>query len=431
MSKSSNRTLAILGSLYISQYIPMMFIMMGMPVFLREQGLSLDKIGLFSVVALPIALKFLWSPLIDRYSFRRWGHYRFWIICFQLLAALVNIGMAFVDLGSQFTLLFILSLVLCCLCTSQDIATDALAIRTLQPAQRGLGNGIQKAGSYLGGMIGSGGVLLLLNTLGWRNTQFLVAALMVVMLLPILFVDTSADLAGSPPVAKPTQIITPIFTWFKQPGMKFWSLILTLYLLGSSLLWGMLRPFLVDLGLSMADIGLMLGIVSFSAGIPAALVTGLMVKPLGRKRALIYVGLFQASALSTYLIPSFGWKSLPVLYAAAIIAQMGMCSAETVIAVIAMDKSRLAHPGTDYTTQISLMYLSGILAMVLSGFITNVIGYRGLFGLSVGVVLLTVGLIFRNYRDQSHQSSLEYLPATEPDTLAEVSSRGLVHQKKS
>jgi MFS transporter, PAT family, beta-lactamase induction signal transducer AmpG len=166
---------------------------------------------------------------------------------------------------------------------------------------------------------------------------------------------------------------------------------------------------LVDLGLSMVDIGLMIGIVAFSAGIPAALATGLIVKPLGRKKALIYVGLFQAAALSTYLLPTFGWKSLPVLYAAAIIAQMGMCAAETVICTIAMDNSRQASPGTDYALQNSLMYFSGIFAMVISGFIAQRIGYQGLFLLSVVVSLVIVGAIAKLYRD--------HLPELPPESM--------------
>jgi MFS family permease len=205
--------------------------------------------------------------------------------------------------------------------------------------------------------------------------------------------------------------------------MGLWSLIVILYIFGTSMIWGMLRPFLVDLGLSMTDIGLMIGIVAFSAGIPAALATGLIVKPLGRKKALIYVGLFQAAALSTYLLPTFGWKSLPILYAASIVAQMGMCAAETVICVIAMDKSRRAFPGTDYAVQNSLMYFSGILAMVVSGFIAQKIGYQGLFLLSIASILATVGLIAKRYReDKSEALSQTSSPDLEAQAV-EVTTR--------
>jgi MFS transporter, PAT family, beta-lactamase induction signal transducer AmpG len=409
MRNNPTSKMLLLGSLYISQYIPMMFIMMGLPVFLREQEVSLERIGLLSVVALPIALKFLWSPLIDRYSYRPWGHYRFWIIGFQVLAVLVTIGMAFLDWRSHFEWLFGLSLLLCTLCTSQDIATDALAIRLLSPQERGLGNGIQKAGTYLGAIIGSGGVLILLNLVGWRSTQFLVAAITLVMLLPVIFLKESTY--DTVPVPNPNiaQIYAPTVNFFRRRGMGVWSLIVIFYIFGSSMIWGMLRPLLVDLGLSMVDIGLMIGIVAFSAGIPAALATGLIVKPLGRKKALIYVGLFQAAALSTYLLPTFGWKSLPVLYAAAIIAQMGMCAAETVICTIAMDNSRQASPGTDYALQNSLMYFSGIFAMVISGFIAQRIGYQGLFLLSVVVSLVIVGAIAKLYRD--------HLPELPPESM--------------
>jgi MFS transporter, PAT family, beta-lactamase induction signal transducer AmpG len=124
-----------------------------------------------------------------------------------------------------------------------------------------------------------------------------------------------------------------------------------------------------------------------------------LTKRLSRKRALIYVGLFQAAALSAYLVPTAGWTALPVLYGASMIAQMGMCAAETMVSIVAMDRSRLDHPGSDYTLQISLMYLSGIVAMMISGFVAERIGYLGLFATCVLIALLVVVLIARCYQN--------------------------------
>jgi MFS transporter, PAT family, beta-lactamase induction signal transducer AmpG len=400
MSHFSNRKLWLLGSLYISQYIPIMFMMTGLPVYLRERGFSLEQIGLVSAVALPIALKFLWSPLIDRYSVKKFGHYRFWIIGFQVFAALVSVAIAFLDLERQFPLLILLSAFQCALCTSQDVATDALAIRLLDRDERGVGNGIQKAGTYLGAIIGGGGVLVLLERWGWQNTMLGIAVITILALLPILQFDESevTPIETQPRSLKRNYV--SIISFFQRPGMGIWTIVLLLYMLGSSMLWGMLRPFLVDLGLSMQDIGIMIGILAFSSGIPAALATGAIVRPLGPRKSLIYVGLFQAAALATYLLPTFGWKSLPVLYTIAMIAQVGTCAAETVIATISMEKSRDEYPGSDYALQNSFLYLSGIFAMMISGFITSKIGYQGLFLICVMVTLgaaLFIALTYRHF----------------------------------
>lgn len=66
----------LLGCLYVSQYIPVSFFYQALPVFLRQQGVALKAIGLIPLVSLPWMLKFIWSPIIDRYRFSQKQHYR-------------------------------------------------------------------------------------------------------------------------------------------------------------------------------------------------------------------------------------------------------------------------------------------------------------------------------------------------------------------
>ena len=61
------RKLGLLASLYVCQGLPFGFFTQALPVLLRKQGVSLEAIGLSSLLALPWALKFVWAPLVDRY----------------------------------------------------------------------------------------------------------------------------------------------------------------------------------------------------------------------------------------------------------------------------------------------------------------------------------------------------------------------------
>jgi len=49
------------------------------------EGVDLKTIGIFSVVALPYTLKFLWSPLMDRFIPPMFGRRRGWILITQAL----------------------------------------------------------------------------------------------------------------------------------------------------------------------------------------------------------------------------------------------------------------------------------------------------------------------------------------------------------
>ncbi|KPQ39253.1 MAG: RhtX/FptX family siderophore permease [Phormidium sp. OSCR] len=176
----------LLSSLYTSQFLPSAFFFQALPIFLRQQGVSLQVIGLMGLLTLPWMLKFLWAPLIDRYGFRRWGHYKSWIIIFQILKVMALIACASID-ASNSVLLFGGVFIVVTLAATQDIATDALAVRLLAPHERGWGNGIQSAGRPIGGILGGGVMLLVLDQLGWSLSVGILAAGVLVALLPLFW----------------------------------------------------------------------------------------------------------------------------------------------------------------------------------------------------------------------------------------------------
>ncbi|MBE9171410.1 MFS transporter [Pleurocapsales cyanobacterium LEGE 06147] len=185
IKKTNLSKFVLLGCLYVSQYIPIAFFYQALPVFLRQRGVALNAIGLLPLISLPWMLKFLWSPLVDRYSFNPEEHYRPWILGCQSLLALTLILCAFLNIEQNIAAIIFSLFLVCFFAATQDIATDALAIGLLSPDERGLGNGIQSAGNYFGAIIGGGGMLVLLNRLGWQISLAVLAILILLASIPI------------------------------------------------------------------------------------------------------------------------------------------------------------------------------------------------------------------------------------------------------
>lgn len=405
MDKQRLKKFGLLGSLYVSQYIPAMFLFEALPVFMRQQGMTLDVIGLLPLLALPLTFSFLWSPVIDRYGFTRWGHYRFWIICFQFLVAVVTIACAWLDIQENFNALLISMVLLFLFSASQDIATDALAVGLLDTQERGLGNGIQRGGGMLGSIIGGGVMLLLLSAWGWKATLLTMAGIMVVALVPLWYHqerDTHQPRNELPEARMmPARLVLfkflnslmDLIRFYRRPGVGAWVSILVLSSSGSFMASTMFRPLLVDVGLSLTEIGILQGIVSYSVGIVAAIVTGFWIAPLGRKRSLLLFGAFEVVAIAAFLLPALGVTALPVLYLVAIGSQIAFSMTSTTMFTIMMDNSQKETAGTDFTMQAALIYLSGLAASALSGILAEAIGYAGVFLLSVALSLLSIALI--------------------------------------
>lgn len=228
----------LLGCLYVSQYIPIAFFYQALPVFLRQQGVSLDAIGLLSLVSLPWMLKFLWSPIVDRYNFSDKQHYRPWIIVCQSLLAITLIICAFLNI-EQNTVALIVSLILVCfLAATQDIATDALAIGLLTDKERGMGNGVQSAGNYLGAVIGGGGMLVLLNRLGWQNSVWTLAIFIVLASIPIWLHQETVRV----PAKQNKPNFMALINFCRRDRMWLWLLVLLTYTLGARMSAAMFSP---------------------------------------------------------------------------------------------------------------------------------------------------------------------------------------------
>src|SRR5438067_13879083 len=78
----------------------------GLPLYLTSRtlqawmtvaGVNLTAIGLFSLVSLPYSLKFLWSPLIDRFALPFLGRRKGWLFVTQIATAASIAAMAFAN----------------------------------------------------------------------------------------------------------------------------------------------------------------------------------------------------------------------------------------------------------------------------------------------------------------------------------------------
>ena len=76
--------------------MPLFLILHLVPAWLREGGVDLATIGLFSLAGMPYVWKFLWAPAMDRWVPPFMGRRRGWMFMTQV-ALLLSIGALTVD----------------------------------------------------------------------------------------------------------------------------------------------------------------------------------------------------------------------------------------------------------------------------------------------------------------------------------------------
>ncbi|MBP0002786.1 MAG: MFS transporter [Cyanobacteria bacterium SBC] len=404
VSTSSLKKFGLLGSLYISQFMPFWFLYQALPILLRQKGASLEAIGLLPALLIPVSFKFLWSPFIDAYGFTRWGHYRFWIICFQLWVVGITIFCSFLSVEENLPLLLVGLAFIAVGSGSQDIATDALALGLLKPEERGAGNAVQGIGGAIGRTIGGGGMLILLNRLGWTTSLLSLAAMMLFALIPLLFHrEKILPKAHSNPIKLsfyPKRFFRSSIEYFKifsnacqRPGFKSWLVILALATSGYNLSATMFRPLLVDIGFSLEEIGWLMGIFGMTMTIFGSLFASLTISRLGRKQSFLIAMSLTLVGILAKLLPTFGLTQLPVLYSIVSLMFFAVGMTGTTTFTIMMDKSRQEMAGTDYTLQTSVIPIFSIVSAALSGAIASSIGYRGVFLLGAGIMVACISFV--------------------------------------
>lgn len=383
-----NKWIALLG-LYLAQGLPHGFFGQAMPALMREQGMDLTLIGLLSLVAIPWALKFLWAPWLDRYSLWRSEYRRSWILAMNygavaLLLVVASQPLSFWIGDGLVWMVVILLLVNACI-ASQDIATDALAVENINYHQRGLGNSVQVAGYRIGMVMAGGGLVLALSHWGWQATVLLLALLLAAATLPLWRFQPAAHQPATEPVIKQWQQL------LKRPGIALWLLMVLAYKFGDAFGTQMVRPLLVDSGLSLQDLGWLMGTYGFTAGLVGALLGGWSVRYLGRQTALLAFLALEAVALLSYLgISGHAEPPWPQILLAVGLEHVAGGMATAALFTVMMDYCRASHEASDYALQSCLVIVASLVASALSGVSANHLGYDGHFALAAVLSMLAV-----------------------------------------
>lgn len=394
-----NNKIANLGTffgLYIAQTIPMSFFSTVIPVMMRQDNFSLSAIGMLQLIKLPWILKFLWSPMIDRHTTTT-GDYKRWIFSSELIYAVLIFAVAFLDFKTDFPTILTLIIISFVASATQDIATDALAVLSFSKKDKSLANSMQSMGSFGGSMIGGGLLLLLFKQIGWNNLLPCLALFVILALLPLLF-NKGITIQPKDTQHRAKKADTLYFFTQKKIGKQVGFLFL--YYAGIIGTLAMLKPWLVDLGYTMKEIGVMSGVAGTSVGFLASFAGGCIVRRIGRHRSRILFGFFILLATLYFLGLSYTHPTTAMLYAGIFLLWGSYGMATIVVYTTAMDCVRPGREGTDFTIQTVITHLSGMLMAILSGKIADLTGYHGLFFFEASLALLSFIYILIAFRKE-------------------------------
>ena len=375
----------LLGSLYFSQGLPYGFFTLAVPVVLRSEGLSLERVAASSLLLLPWAAKVLWAPVVDRV-----GDKGSWIVGLQLLTVVWFGGLAVLSPSRITEGLALAMVVASFLAATQDVATDGLATALLDQDERGWGNGLQVAAYRLGMIVGGSAILLVYSHGGWSACFTTTSVVLLVTTLPVLvlrrFLPARAEGSESP----------SLFSLVRAAGaMMPWLGFLAIAKAGDAAASTMVRPYFVDAGWSLDGLAGALGLGGSAFGLAGAVLGGLLAGAVERRAAILVTTFVQAvtvALLAVGLSVDVGsWVSMGLVW----LEDLGSGTVTAAVFAAMMDRARPGLESTDYTLQASWLVVMVGVASVLSGTSASLLGYSGHLGLCTVLGFAAVAAAWR------------------------------------
>jgi len=357
-------------------------------------GVDLRTIGVFALVGLPYTIKFLWSPLMDRFVPPWLGRRRGWMVATQLSLFVGILAMAFSSPEHSVSTLAVVALLVAFASASQDIVVDAYRTDLLHEKERGAGTAVYVT-AYRIAMLVSGALALILSEqIGWRNTYVLMAVFMAVGMMGALFGPEPA-VDGRPPATLREAVWGPLHDFFSRSGAVVILLFIVLYKLGDAYAGTLTTAFLIrGAGFSPTDVGTVnkgLGLISVIVG--AAVGGSLMVR-LGLFKALLLFGLLQAVSNLSFMVLAWLGKSYPMMIFAVAFENLSGGMGTSAFVAFLMGLCNHRYSATQFALLSSLAVLGRVFVSPSSGYIVEITGWAVFFLITVLTALPGLALLF-------------------------------------
>ena len=287
-----------------SSGLPLFFIIQLLPAWLLSYGLTLKTIAAFSLTQLPYVFKFLWAPLLDRYSLiPALGRRRSWMLLTQAGLLVAIAAYALLDPQVQLKYVVALSIGVAFLSATQDVAVDAFRREILIDKELGLGNSIHVNAYKIAGFVPGALSLILADHASWPVVFVFTALFMLPGVLMSFFV-AEPEASKAAPRTLLSSVVEPFKEFFSRQGWKMAVLILgfmLLYKLGDSMATALQSTFVLKMGFSKTDLGTINKGVGLISSIVGGIVAGIWMLRLGINKALWVFGVIQALAILAFV----------------------------------------------------------------------------------------------------------------------------------
>ena len=391
--------------------MPLYLLISLVPAWLRTEGVGLAEIGFFALIGLPYTWKFLWSPLLDRYSLSVLsfapGLRRGWMLTSQVLLLVSIAALGTLDPQQQLWPIAWLCLGIATLSATQDIVLDAYRRQILPDNELGLGNSIHVNAYRIAGLVPGSLSLILADSMAWDTVFLITAAFMLVGIIMSLSITEPPAVSNSPRSLKDA-VVAPFEEFFSRQGTQQALLILAfmlLYKLGDSMATALATPFYLDMGYSKTEIGLVAKQAALWPVIIGGMLGGVLMLKIGINRALWLFGFVQIISILGFAVLARIGEGLWLLGLVIGFEYLGVGLGTAAFVAFIARTTNPAFAATQLALFTALTAIPRTVASAATGIIVDTMGWESFFYLCTLMAIPGMLLLVRVAPWHSHPAN--------------------------
>lgn len=277
---------------------------------------------------------------------------------------------------------------------SQDIVIDAYRTEILEAHELGAGAALANFGYRIGALLSGSVALILSDSLSWSIVYSMMAIAMLVGVVATILSENS-DCHDFAPRSLHQAVVAPLRDFASRTCALEILVFIVLYKLGDQMAVALTTKFMLEIGFSKTDIGLVVKGFGLVANIGGSILAGAWMARITLQRALVIFGIIQAVGIIPFAILAAAGKSYTCMTLA--ICAENFCTGMGTAAFLAflMSLCNKRFTASQYAILSSLPAITRVLSGTPTGYMVEAIGWQMFFVLSTTAALPGLFLLFR------------------------------------
>ncbi|MFY7697977.1 MAG: AmpG family muropeptide MFS transporter [Legionella sp.] len=390
-----NKRMIIVFLLGFSSGFPLALVSSTLQAWFVEAGMSLVAIGLLSLLGLPYLFRFIWAPILDRYSLFKLGKRKSWIISMQVVLLFGFNLMAWCAPNVYPNLLVLLALCMAICSATQDVAIDAHRTEYLLKNEQALGVSMAVFGYRLALLFSGGLGLVIAQYLGFAMAYRLLGLVMCCGIIATVYSPEPSEIGHHQPNFAQS-FIAPIRELQSRPGIVWLILFIIAYKLGESFTTstsGIVMPFFIQgLGFSLDTIGYVNNVLGLIAIVIGGMTAGILLMRCSLLHALCVFGLLQALTNVLFVLLAANSKNLSLLALAVFSDNFAAGMGSTGLVALLTRVVDRRYTATQLSVLAAISTIPRNFSGPIAAYIQSCVGWVGLYEFSVVLALVFLPL---------------------------------------